>query len=119
ELRHLLPTRFPAAWNAAAQATNTCGGSDVTVVIADVFEGLLFISGPYARFDNEIPNFSKVQFLPAAQGPETHGYDVTTTLGALFDASNPTGANPFSGCLNILLLQRFGLSDNQVTTRVF
>jgi hypothetical protein len=117
QLHHLLPARFPAAWNAAAQATNGCPGFELPVVVADKFEGLLFLTGPYATFDDEIPNFSRVQFLPPAN--ETHGFDVTTTLGALFDASNPTGANPFSRCLNILLLQRAGLSGVQAISRVF
>jgi len=112
QLSHLLPTRFPAAWNASQLATEFCAARKVRLLVADIFQRPP-LTGAYANFLDEIPeaNFT----LSGGRGPadETHGYDVTTTLAALFNTTNPTGANPFSDCLEIDAIQLSGLTESQ------
>jgi hypothetical protein len=95
QLEHLLPVRFPAAWNAAFIATNNCGAKRVSVFVADHFDPDLTSA---SDFHAEIPFFTKLNFESAT---DPHGIEVSTTVAALFNSRNPTGANPFSGCLFI------------------
>lgn len=98
---HLIPTLFPAAWNVKDLAIKNCSNTKVPVFIADNFVDPL---GPaYSAFDTEVPNFTIVS--PGTIGTVTHGYDVTTSLGAQFNATSPTGANPFSQCLQVTGVQ--------------
>jgi hypothetical protein len=100
QIGHLLPARFPAAWNVSHRATNNCAGRRVTVFVADSFGD----SYPGAAdFTTEIPRFR----LTGAPFDHTnsHGNYVTTTLAALFNGKNPAGANPFSDCLQLELVQ--------------
>ncbi len=106
QLKHLLPTRFPAAWNASHLATTSCAAGKVSVLVADAFQPFGTLAGAYTQFGHEIPNFTAVGEPSPAD--ETHGYDVTMTLAALFDEANPTGANPFSDCLQITESRRIG-----------
>ncbi|HEU4618918.1 MAG TPA: S8 family serine peptidase, partial [Gammaproteobacteria bacterium] len=97
QLTHLLAARFPAAWNVSALATEGCASRKVTVLVADRFGGALI--GDETNFVDEVPGF--VDLGPEHSGTELHGYEVTTTLAALFDDANPTGANPFTDCLMV------------------
>lgn len=96
-LAHLIAARFPAAWNVSALATNGCAAQKVTVLVADAFGGLLI--GDETRFVDELPGF--VDLGPSHPAALLHGYEVATTAAALFDAAQPTGANPFTGCLTV------------------
>ncbi len=113
-LKHLLPTRFPAAWNAKSLAFNNCLSNKVRVLVPDNF--LEPIPSSYMYFPIEIP-YSDI-LPPGESGNKTHGYDVTTTMAALFDDDNPTGANPFSQCLDISLIRVTGLTNFQETDRI-
>ena len=109
---HLLPTRFPAAWNAAHLATNNCSGRKVNVLITDHFK-----PREPNRFYDEIPrsnfDFSGQTVSEGVLASAPHGFDVTTTMAARFDDSNPTGANPFPDCLNIHAIAIPKLTDVQ------
>jgi len=115
DLTPLAPTRFPAAWNAGTLAIASCGSLEVYVLVPDYFA----IPPPAAyasRFPAEVPGFVAVP--PGETGDSTHGYDVTTTLAALFDPQHPTGANPFPGCLTVKGIQLNGLSTSQEMLRI-
>jgi autotransporter-associated beta strand protein len=110
---HLLPTRFPAAWNASA-ILGVCSIFDrVPVVVHDGYAPDPNSVVPDLDFNTQIPN--RQYFVPPASLASTnrHGYLVSTTLGALFDAKAPTGANPFSRCLQFHLVQVNGLTESE------
>jgi hypothetical protein len=92
--QQLLPTRFPAAWNARKLLD---GCVPVPIVIPDFFG----LSAP-AAFASQLPGFPAVG---ASVSAPFHGYDVAATLGAAFDAAPPTGANPFTACLDLRPVQ--------------
>jgi hypothetical protein len=92
----IFPTRFPAAWNARRLALHDCASRRVPILVADEFTSR-FPAG-YSGFPTEIPHFVLSE---RASVTGSHGYDVTTTMAALFNDSAPTGANPFSDCLEI------------------
>ena len=111
--RNLLPTRFPAAWNAMHRAAQDCDTRKVPVLVADDFIRGASITLP---FDDEVPGF---RLLPLdSNGGDTHGYDVTTTMAALFNDRNRTGANPFTECLAITGIQVGGLEPSQELFRM-
>ena len=110
----LLPTRFPAAWNAMQLATQDCAVRKVPVLVADDFIRPAPLS--HIGFAAQIPNF--LPSPPDESGDDTHGYDVTTTLAALFDDHVPTGANPFSQCLEVTAVQIAGVSGFQAIDRM-
>ncbi len=110
QVRHLLPARFPAAWNAAPVtfgdpanpgSTPTCaGGTPIPILVADYFA-----AQPDPSFTGLVPTFqgpaAPLPGLPA--GVLLHGYLSALTLGA-----NGFGANPFpltSGCVDLRLVQ--------------
>lgn len=93
QLEHLLPTRFPAAWNAKGLLAG-CETDKVPVLVADRFDVIIA-----AGFSAEIPDFFP-EGDPTEDGGQ-HGYGVTTTLAARFNEQNPTGANPFVECLDV------------------
>jgi hypothetical protein len=100
---HLLPTRFPASWNAQNLATKDCEAHKIPVLIPDDF-----LRPPPVTHDGfplEVPSTNFTLLSAGENGTEAHGYDVTTTLGALFNSTSPTGANPFTQCLNITGVQ--------------
>lgn len=111
QLLAFLPTRFPAAWNAASLATNDCASRKVIVLVPDHFrvprtDGYTNFTPaeiPFFTLDNPATNTNAV----------THGYDVITTMAGRFDGKNPTGANPFPECLDILAVQVAGISLEQ------
>lgn len=96
QLAYLLPTRFPAAWNASFLATKGCESRKVPVLVEDYFD--INWTNSHTEFNREVPNFS---VTGSRLSDKHHGYDVTTTMAAMFDSSNPTGANPYSNCLQV------------------
>jgi hypothetical protein len=111
QLAHLLAAGFPAAWNVSSLATDGCAARKVTVLVADTF-GFPLIGGE-ADFFDEVPTF--VDLGGAHPRDDTHGYEVTTTLAALFNETNPTGANPFTDCLTIEGVELAGFTEFQRT----
>jgi hypothetical protein len=113
-LFHLLPTHFPAAWNASGLLTG-CQANPVKMLIVDRFQ----TAPPTAplNFGGQIPLFHLSDPDPDPNGKEEHGYMVAATAGALFDKLVPTGANPFSGCLDFRLIQTRGLDADEVIQR--
>ena len=114
QMAHLLPTRFPAAWNASRLATQGCADRKVPVLVVDHFA-----SNPpdsQARFPTEVPGFTVASGDPSSD--VEHGYVVTTVLGALFDDLNPTGANPYTNCLEIKGINVAGLTPLEEHQRI-
>ena len=120
-IRHLLPGRFPAAWNLAnpklfGDPANpksiACPGTPVPVMVNDQFADNLFTDFR--------PLFNAGMFPPAPapnflSGALDHGYIVAKTLGA-----SAVGANPFSRtslCMDVKLVQvlLLGAGYNDVT----
>ena len=120
QVRHLLPGRFPAAWNIVniaqqgdpgTDVSGTCPTSPVPVFVTDEFAlpttvEFLNLFGNVHTPDPLPPNPPKTLNL-------SHGYVVSQTLGA-----NAFGANPFSrssGCVDLHLVQVFrsGFTPNQ------
>jgi hypothetical protein len=121
QLAQLLPARFPAAWNASLLATkgfnneSPCAARKVSVLIADEYKGTLAGAGEL-QLGTETESFP-IFGLPASNSA-LHGYEVAATLAAQFDAANPTGANPFTDCLDLNGVQLFGLSEFQSIARI-
>jgi hypothetical protein len=92
---HLFATRFPAAWNLSQLILKdgACIVPKVDLVILDFFS-----LTPAPGFYDEMPDF---KFLAPPAAEENHGYLVSATAAAQFDAGPTTGANPFSQCLNV------------------
>jgi hypothetical protein len=121
QMRHLLPSRFPAAWNLAATdfgnpsnpAVGFCPTLTTPVLVNDIFDTTPdpFFNTLFASYDQPAP-------LPASTSPNTftgHGYFVSEVLGA-----NGFGANPFSltsGCEHFTLVQHGagGSTPNEAT----
>lgn len=108
DFEHLLATRFPAAWNVRRVAENGCGGRKVTVIVPDQYFGT-----PSAFSEQLEASFSFDRTLTeptASQTAERHGFQVVGTLAAKFDAIPSTGANPLPACLQLRLVNTFGLT---------
>lgn len=108
DLKHLLPTRFPQAWNARNAAPADCSSKTVDVYVWDIFGA----DSSRPSFPNQ---FDSNNFFPDPNGvgpgdfdEAGHGYDVSLTLAAAFDSRLPTGANPFHDCLTIRQVEAFG-----------
>jgi hypothetical protein len=120
----LLPTRFPAAWNARSlvidPATGGCRQPEVPVVIGDRFETpaplVSDVDFSFVTFAHEIPNFDVSPISEISDS--SHGSTVTLMLGALFNPEARTGANPFSNCLDITAVQVGGMSSVQTIDRL-
>jgi hypothetical protein len=114
-MRHLLPGRFPAAWNAvppgvvqnggiAGANVGLCVSTPVPLLIADDFDasppsGFTSAVSPFPTPAPPPPNFNP------ATGDGQHGYAVT-----LVAAANGFGANPFLslGCFGLHPVQTAG-----------
>lgn len=107
---HLLPGRFPAAWNAADNLVNAageCSQPKIPVLVPDEF------GAAPSGFDTNIPlssfqfasGFAFAGLLDPFGAPEQHGYLVTEALGA---NGFLTGANPFPECLDLRAIQTAG-----------
>ncbi len=108
-LEHLLPTGFPAAWNAKRLLAGC--REKVPVLIADEFGAV----ENAAAFQAEIPSWQIYGPAPVGAANTQHGYQVATTLAAKFDGTYPTGANPFVDCLDVRLINLDGLTHNEET----
>jgi hypothetical protein len=106
---HLFATRFPAAWNLSQLIVKdgVCIVPKVDLVIADFFR-----LRPAPGFNDEMPDF---RFITSNYGEEEHGYLVSATAAARFDAGPTTGANPFSQCLNVKGIEIGGYSSIERT----
>ncbi len=108
-IHHLLPARFPAAWNAAGTNQQLLDGCQpVPVLIQDSFGSFRL------DFPTEVPGFPVSAFLGNGT-TETHGFDVTTVLAAQFDLGPLTGANPFLRCLELQPLDVVGKTFDRLT----
>lgn len=111
---HLVPTRFPAAWNVRSLVVDSKGNCLkplVPVVVADEFKAPppdIKTLNSLVSFDLEIPNFPDP--APGTPSGLDHGNLVTVVLGALFNDAPRTGANPFSQCLAVTGLDLTGLA---------
>ena len=126
EIFYLTHTRFPAAWNAKV-LLNGCEANKVPVWVVDYFgqpRSPEFGQAVFSQFLQEIDQsiFVPINGWSAVDqedpGGTTHGYEVTTTLGALFDGPNLTGADPFPNCLDINGMALDGLSSLQVAMQI-
>lgn len=111
-VHHLLPARFPAAWNAAGAGQRLLDGCrPIPVVVQDYFGQI------GTDWDAEFP--SVVPGTLAGDGSaDTHGFDVLTTLAANFDAGPLTGANPFQRCLDLRRVSVHGISYGGVALQL-
>lgn len=105
-LRHLLPTRFPAAWN-ARRRLDGCTPGGQTVIVHDSFGSI----APFG-LSTQLPSFVPAVVSSDPNDPQ-HGYDVAMVLGAKHDGVVPTGANPAGECLRIEGLSQGLLGQNQ------
>lgn len=97
-LAYLHASRFPAAWNLRQLATRDCATRRVPLRVIDHFNVLP--ADLQAVFDDQIPEY---QFYgEGSPTATTHGYDVTLTAAARFDAASQIGANPFPECLKVI-----------------
>jgi len=115
---HLLPTRFPAAWNTIDLARKNClSQPKLPVLVIDNFQAQSLLPPAFVGFNAQIPGF---QLFPLnnVDGTVIHGYDVTTTVAALFDNNTPTGANPVTECLDVTGVQTGGIPDSDVYLRI-
>jgi hypothetical protein len=119
-LGHLLPARFPAAWNASfsetgqrLRTTRNCTPAEATVIVADLFESLP--AGAGSQYDA----FAGAQrFGRFDAGGYLHGWRVAATLAASFDDQRPTGATPLTDCVDFVLVDLSGLSYRQAVVLV-
>ncbi|KAB2869777.1 MAG: S8 family serine peptidase [Burkholderiaceae bacterium] len=114
-LQHLLPSRFPAAWNAAFDARGQlahggrCSTIAATVIVVDYFQ-----SEP-ANTEAQLDTFDGAGFFGAfTHGPDDHGWQVAATLASPFDAVLPTGAAALTECVQYALLDISGLTYEQI-----
>jgi hypothetical protein len=93
-LKHLLSTRFPAAWNAGRLAAG-CTPAGQTAIVHDGF-------APIAPFGlaTQLPSFVPV-VLGSSIRNDQHGYDVAMVLAAEHDGVVPTGAHAAGECLRL------------------
>jgi hypothetical protein len=113
-LSHLLPTRFPQAWNARGAAAADCLPRLVDVYVWDKFGD----SGSRPTFFSQIDSNGFVSDDVGLESDEAgHGFDVASTLGAAFDAQKPTGANPFTDCQIIHEIEAFGRDHSEAMGR--
>ncbi len=114
-LRHLLPSRFPAAWNVANRLQTSddpsglCTVTPVNLLVADEFG-----STPPAVF-SKVPLFNPPATAPfgSIAPDELHGYEV-----GLVASASGIGANPVGGCVNEVLTQVAGFGINGTTDAI-
>jgi hypothetical protein len=99
--RHLVPARFPAAWNASTLLSNC---QRVPLVIQDLFH-----SKP-AGFDALFPAFPGAGLAAPTGDPreDEHGYHMAAVAAAPLGLSASPGTNPFTNCLDVRPIQKNG-----------
>ena len=111
-IHQLLPSRFPAAWNAAGADQRLLEGCQpLPVIVQDYF------GQSSSDWEPEFPTFAPGA-LASDGSARTHGFDVLTTLAADWDASALTGANPFQQCLDLRPLSVRGISLDGITLQL-
>jgi hypothetical protein len=112
----LLPSRFPAAWNAKrliVDADDKCLPSvqKVPLLVADTF-------GPEpSTFRADVPAYGFLLGGPMsglADEEVGHGYAMALTAAAAAGGSVLLGANPFNDCLSIAMVQTAGQSVDEI-----
>ena len=118
-VQHLVPSRFPAAYNAFPPDILTldlhCTLPPVTVIVAD-----LFLSRDQGDRAN-LPQSFRGPANPTTFDDLDHGWDVANVLAALpFETNANVGANPFGlpGCLDLRLVQQAGRVPNLATDSI-
>jgi len=102
----LVPSRFPAAWNAAGADQRLLDGCrPVPVIVQD------YLGQASPDWTAEFPTLGAASLLGDGSAIR-HGFDVLMTLAANFDAHALTGANPFQQCLDLRPLKVLGLSKS-------
>ena len=116
EMRHLLTERFPAAWNAAFNATGqrlstarNCSRPEATVIIVDFFQ-----TRPADTNGQLAPFIGAQAFGAFNDGPNDHGWQVAATLASAFDEFIPTGAIPLTDCIDFVLVDISGLTYAEI-----
>src|SRR5579883_775011 len=111
QIRYLLPPRFPAAYNAGVglgllDQNQNCTRAPVPVLVADFFAG----QPPSGAIGDEVASFHPPAApVRALSDLETvHGYLVATMIGGPH-----FGANPFTPCLDVHLVQIAGYGINE------
>jgi len=113
-LHHLMPTRFPAAWNAGGLLAGTNCTQPLTIIVPDKYGR----TDP-ASFVNQLPAATWVPDdarRPGVLGKVSdHGYEAVLTLAARHDAvaatgALPTGAFPGADCVRIEAMNAANLS---------
>lgn len=117
-LAYLHDVHFPAAWNARSAAAGFCAGNKITVIVPDYFHRPIDVL--YTQFAAQVPAVAELGSGSVAAASPTgfHGYDVLTTLAAKLDATAPTGANPFSECLDLKALQLTSLGSLDISLAI-
>lgn len=123
-MQHLMPTKFPAAWNAASLIQTDEDGEclyPVTVLVADAFfrnkdePGTVLEASYRDAAATQLP--AALAISPdASQSDDSsgHGYDVMATMAAEFDATPPTGAMPYVRCLEFVGIPINGYSMHEI-----
>ncbi len=106
ELLHLLPTGFPAAWNASSLLAG-CESDPIRIVVADKF-ARTDPAGFLAQLPPGIFQRDDRFWLAALLPGDLHGYQVTMAMAGIHDTINPTGAHPRAQCLRIEMLDASG-----------
>ncbi len=106
-LQHLLPTRFPAAWNASRLLLAQCASNPVEVLVEDFWHpspgaAMLDRIRELPRFSIVYPSGGREAYPPVQDQRYVHGYQVAHYIGSLFDADEPTAAMPFAECLRVV-----------------
>ena len=114
---YLQQAHFPAAWNARRAAPGLCIDR-VTVIVADFFHRPADVL--YTQFATQLPRATEAGTgsVPSSDTTGYHGYDVAALLAAGLDNVPPTGAHPFSDCLDVRLLQLQGLTSNDIALSI-
>ena len=120
-VQHLMPTRFPAAWNAEGliefDADGNCA-NPVIVLVADIWLKKPIHPDAYIQAYEEAAQDQLLLSAPIYAGDNQaeaiwtpfHGYDVMSTMGAKFDTEPPTGAMPLSECFDFIPVPMNGYS---------
>jgi hypothetical protein len=124
-LRHLLPTRFPAAWNAAGRLTDTNCDRPLRIIMPDAFapaEPAFFLAqvAPELFVPDEANRPSRFSL---ETDERDHGYLVALTMLARHDERTSTGALPVNvapgaSCVRVEAIEKSGLGSTDLAVRL-